>query len=163
VVLDANKAGQDGAQYRSYGTATADGILALLAMGIPAESDRVRGAERWLIANDKPDGAPGFIGPAYQRWTAGLRFYYAAASAEVFGRASPLLVASLEAAQRNDGSWRNAENLVKEDDALIATAFAVTALAKSEQRGADLVSMHIPGLIPRPGVVLLREGHSLGY
>src|SRR5712691_307120 len=42
VVLDANKAGQDGTQYRSYGTATADGILALLAMGTPADSDRVR-------------------------------------------------------------------------------------------------------------------------
>src|SRR5262249_4020768 len=30
VVLDANKAGQDGPLYRSYGTATADGILAML-------------------------------------------------------------------------------------------------------------------------------------
>jgi len=130
VVLDANKAGQDGSQYRSYGTATADGILALLAMGTPADSDRVRSARRWLAANDQPDGAPGFIGPAYRRWTAGLRFYYAAASAEAFGGVSPKLAASLEASERSDGGWRNVENLVKEDDPLIATGFAVAALSK---------------------------------
>src|SRR6266478_7484783 len=130
VVLDANKAGQDGPQYRSYGTATADGVLALLAMGTPADSDRVHSARRWLAANDQPDGAPGFIGSAYRRWTAGLRFYYAAASAEAFGGVSPKLAASLEASERSDGGWRNVENLVKEDDPLIATGFAVAALSK---------------------------------
>jgi Squalene-hopene cyclase C-terminal domain/Prenyltransferase and squalene oxidase repeat len=131
VVLDANKAGQDGEQYRSYGTATADGILALLAMGTPRENSRVRAAERWLAAHDRPDGAPGFVGPAYQRWTAGLRFYYAAVSAQVFAAPNQKLAASLEAAQRSDGSWRNAENLVKEDDPLIATGFAVMALTQA--------------------------------
>jgi hypothetical protein len=130
VVLDANKAGQDGEQYRSYGTATADGILALLAMGTPPDSDRVLSAKRWLAGHDMPDGAPGFIGPAYQRWTQGLRFYYAASSAQVLAGPSQMLAASLEAAQRSDGSWRNAENLVKEDDPLIATGFAVAALTK---------------------------------
>jgi hypothetical protein len=128
VVLDANKAGQDGAQYRSYGTTTADGILALLALGTAPENDRVQAARRWLTAHDRPDGATGFAGLAYQRWTAGLRFYYAAASAEVFGKRSEDLSASLAATQRGDGSWRNTENLVKEDDPLIATAFAVMAL-----------------------------------
>ena len=127
VVLDANKAGQDAnARYRSYGTATADGILALLALGVQPERARA-----WLAAHDRPDGAPGFTGEAYQRWTLGLRFYYAAASAEVLG-ASPLLVSSLESAQHADGSWRNAEKLVKEDDPLIATAFAVSALARAK-------------------------------
>lgn len=129
VVLDANKAGQDGAQYRSYGTTAADGILALLAMGDAPESNRAKAARHWLTAHDRPDGAPGFTGPAYQRWTAGLRFYYAAASSEVFGGRSESLAASLNATQRGDGSWRNTENLVKEDDPLIATAFAVMALA----------------------------------
>lgn len=33
------------------------------------------------------------------------------------------------ASQRPDGSWVNPENLVKEDDPLIATAFAIRALA----------------------------------
>ena len=35
---------------------------------------------------------------------------------------------SLRRTQRADGSWANAENLVKEDDPLIASAFAVRAL-----------------------------------
>jgi hypothetical protein len=30
--------------------------------------------------------------------------------------------------QRSDGSWANPENLVKEDDPLIATPFAIRAL-----------------------------------
>ena len=34
----------------------------------------------------------------------------------------------LERTQRRDGYWVNAENLVKEDDPLIATPFAVRAL-----------------------------------
>ena len=129
VVLDANKAGQAGEQYRSYGTTTADGILALLALGTPRQNERLRAAERWLAAHDSPDSTAGFIGPAYQRWTTGLRFYYAAVSAQVFATPNPKLTASLTAAQRSDGSWRNAENLVKEDDPLIATGFAVMALA----------------------------------
>ena len=89
VVLDANKAGQDGSHYRSYGTATADGILALQAMGAAPDDERVCSARRWLAAHDRPDGAPGFIGPAYQRWTTGLRFYYAGAATEAFGWMQP--------------------------------------------------------------------------
>jgi len=133
VVVDANKAGQDGAsRYRSYGTATADGVLALLALGDSSSNDRVRTARRWLAEHDRPDGASGFMGEAYQRWILGLRFYYASASSEVFNNASTPLVAGLEASQLSDGSWRNPQKLVKEDDPLIATAFAVKALSHAK-------------------------------
>src|SRR5215467_216136 len=98
-------------------------------MGDAPDSQRVLTALGWLVAHDRADGASGFVGPAYQRWTAGLRFYYAAVSSEVLGQGSRGLVGSLAATQRGDGSWRNAENLVKEDDPLIATAFAVMALS----------------------------------
>jgi hypothetical protein len=128
VVLDANKAEEDGSRYRSYGTATADGILASAALGDAPDSDRLCAARQWLTAHDRPDGAPGFIGPAYQRWTRGLRFYYAGAGAEALGRCRRDLAASLIAAQNTDGSWWNPETLVKEDDPLIATPFAVMAL-----------------------------------
>jgi len=132
VVLDANKAGRDGARFRSYGTATADGILCLLASGCSPRDERVRAAARWLAAHHRPDGAPGFAGEAYQRWTRGLRFYYAAASAEAFRRVGIAGAASLAEGlirtQRPDGSWLNEESLVKEDDPLIATGFAVRAL-----------------------------------
>jgi hypothetical protein len=44
VVLDANKAGQDGAQYHSYGTTTADGLLSLAAIRTLPDDDRVQSA-----------------------------------------------------------------------------------------------------------------------
>jgi hypothetical protein len=40
----------------------------------------------------------------------------------------------LRRTQHADGSWVNAENLVKEDDPLIATPFAVRALVAAETR-----------------------------
>ena len=78
---------------------------------------------------------PGFVGEVYQRWPRGLAFYYASASAEAF-RAAGLTAGTqvadrLRETQRADGSWVNSENLVKEDDPLIATAFAVRALVAS--------------------------------
>ena len=79
---------------------------------------------------------PGFIGAAYQRWPRGLAFYYSSASTQAF-RALRVEVGSgvadaLRRTQRPDGSWANAENLVKEDDPLIATGFAVRALVAAQ-------------------------------
>ncbi len=142
VVLDANKAGPDGDGHRSYGTATADGILALLAVGRSPEDERVRGARRWLESHHLPDRATGFVGEAYRRWPGGLRFYYAACATKALRQlgavprkeSSPGVAPSgsvsqaLQAEQRPDGSWSNPEDLVKEDDPLIATPFAVRAL-----------------------------------
>lgn len=136
VVLDANKAGSDGERYRSYGTTTADGILALLATGCDLKDARVRAAGRWLTKNHIPAGAPGFMGEPYQRWKAGLRFYYASASSEAFRAlkvdAKPDVIEFLIREQRTNGAWVNAENLVKEDDPLIATVFAVKTILNSQ-------------------------------
>jgi squalene-hopene/tetraprenyl-beta-curcumene cyclase len=130
--FDTNKAGHDGQHFRSYGTTTADGILALLATGYPRTHPRVAAAERWLSTHHRDMHVPGFIGDAYQRWPQGLAFYYAAASTEAFRAlgADPgsRITESLQQTQRADGSWANPENLVKEDDPLIATSFAVRAL-----------------------------------
>ncbi len=130
--FDTNKAGHDGAHFRSYGTTTADGILALLAIGASSSDPRVVAAARWLTSHDHDIDVPGFVGPAYQRWPRGLAFYYAAAGSQVY-RALHLdggarLAGSLRRTQRADGSWANAENLVREDDPLIASAFAIRAL-----------------------------------
>lgn len=126
VVLDANKAGES----TSYGTATADGVISLLAAG--ADHARVQAAKAWLLRHHRPDAAPGFSGEAYGRWPQGLRFYYAAASAQAFrllglprDRDQDRL---LRAERRRDGGWANPEPLVKEDDPLIATGFALSAL-----------------------------------
>jgi hypothetical protein len=132
VVLDANKAGSSQDGYRSYGTATADGILSLLACGQAPEDPRVISARQWIDEHHCTDGAAGFEGDIQQRWREGLRYYFAASASEAFRRlkevSDPQLATKLVSLQREDGSWANPEKLVKEDDPLIATAFAVRAL-----------------------------------
>lgn len=132
--IDTNKAGRDGDHFRSYGTTTADGILSLIAMGRPLTDSRIRAAHNWLSSHHRDMAVPGFVGEAYQRWPQGLAFYYAASSTEAFRTLGavmdPSVAESLKRTQRGDGSWANPENLVKEDDPLIATAFAVRALAR---------------------------------
>lgn len=124
VVHDANKAGRNDKGFRSYGTATADGILALRTLRSPEADLRAGNALRWLGSNQSPTGVPGFD-PA-EHWNEGLRYYHAAAVAPL-GVESPL-----SHLQRGDGSWANPEPLVKEDDPLIATSFAVQAIAARE-------------------------------
>ena len=129
---ETNKAGRDGGHFRSYGTTTADGILALLALGARLEDPRVRAAHRWLTSHHRDMAVPGFVGDAYQRWPKGLAFYYAASSTQAFlalgSNIDPAVSKSLKRSQRGDGSWSNAENLVKEDDPLIATTFSILSL-----------------------------------
>jgi hypothetical protein len=120
-----NKAGRSAGGFASYGTATADGVLALRASGVPDSDDRLARGIAWLDSNHRSDRVPGFdeTDRLQASWGAGLRFYYAAAIA----RARPQRRVRLPA-QAGDGSFRNANARVKEDDPLIATAFAIHAL-----------------------------------
>jgi squalene-hopene/tetraprenyl-beta-curcumene cyclase len=121
-----NKAGpRDGGGFASYGTTTADGVLALRAAGIPDADPRVAKAIRWLWDHHQPALAPGFDAGTDKPWATGLRFYYAHAIARVL----PALPVELPP-QAGDGGFRNPNNLVKEDDPLIATAFALSVLAR---------------------------------
>jgi Squalene-hopene cyclase C-terminal domain/Prenyltransferase and squalene oxidase repeat len=121
-----NKAGAgSGGGFASYGTATADGVLALRAAGIPDEDPRIANAIRWLRDHHQPDRASGFEKGTDQPWESGLRFYYAHAISRVL----PGLLIELPQ-QAGDGSFRNSNNLVKEDDPLIATTFALYVMAR---------------------------------
>ena len=102
------------------------------AVGRPARDAR---PQRWLVGHHRDMDVPGFVGEAYQRWPRGLAFYYSAASGAGVSRARTWRPGRpwrrvLRRTQRGDGSWANPENLVKEDDPLIATAFAVRALVR---------------------------------
>jgi hypothetical protein len=120
-----NKAGDDVGGFKSYGTATADGILALRAAGISDSDSRIANAVKWLRNRHQSDRAPGFDAGPREAWASGLRFYYAG----VVARALPDLTISLPE-QAEDGSFRNANKMVKEDDPLIATTFAVQVLLR---------------------------------
>ena len=115
----------NGGRFASYGTATADGVLALRAAGVPEEDPRISKAIIWLKDHHEPDRAPGLDGRTGQPWASGLRFYYAHAISRVL----PKLPVELPP-QSGDGSFRNSVNLVKEDDPLIATAFALFVMAR---------------------------------
>jgi squalene-hopene/tetraprenyl-beta-curcumene cyclase len=124
VNLDTNKAGDVGGKYRSYGTTTCDGLIAMRAASVSADDLRIVRAQEWLKKNHLEERVPGFdIEPARMGWSEGLRFYYAAA----ITRAMPELHVILPL-QEDDGSFVNANKLVKEDDPLIATGFAVRVL-----------------------------------
>ena len=123
-----NKAGQSAEGFVSYGTATADGVLALRASGVPDSDDRIARGLAWLDRNHQSDRVPGFDegeGPQAS-WSAGLRFYYAAALARVRPRQRVRLPE-----QADDGSFRNANGRVKEDDPLIATTFAIQMMTRA--------------------------------
>ena len=120
-----NKAGERGSGFVSYGTATADGVLALRAAGVAEEDSRISKAIAWLKDHHQPDRAPGFEEGSGQPWASGLRFYYAHAISRVL----PELTVQLPP-QSPDGSFKNAVNLVKEDDPLIATGFALYVMVR---------------------------------
>lgn len=132
-----NKAGKSEEGPRSYGSATADGLLALLAIGVPATDPEVVAALDRLKGLHTPDENPGLgEGPA-PGFARAMRGYYRACSAEVFlalggpeGWEDGLIDAIL-AEQKPDGSWQNELTAQKEDDPVVATGFALSALAAS--------------------------------
>ncbi len=141
VVQSVNKAGRapgapDGVPvFRSYATATADGLLALLAAGVPRDDHRVQAAVRWLRAHPAlayPEGIPQ---DDPDQWHRVLFFYHLAVRAEAYhalawsGSWQEEMIRLLRRRQRADGSFSNpygAPN--KEDDPLLATSLVVTAL-----------------------------------
>ena len=106
--------------------------------GTAPEMNASSAAQRWLSSHHRDMNVPGFVGEAYDRWPHGLAFYYSAVSTQVFRalkvNAGGTVIEGLRRTQRSDGSWANPENLVKEDDPLIATAFAVRAMVAAAVR-----------------------------
>ena len=123
-----NKAGQSAEGFVSYGTATADGVLALRATGLPDSDDRIARGIAWLDRHHQSDRVPGFDEgeSAQASWGAGLRFYYAASIARVRPQQRVRLPE-----QADDGSFRNANGRVKEDDPMIATTFAIQMITRA--------------------------------
>jgi hypothetical protein len=140
-----NKGLRHGEGFMSYGSATCDGLLALRAVSpgdIAAQApDQRPAATRLALAKlrsmHRTDANPGLQGGPMEPFATAMRGYYRAASSRVFsafGGPDGWQRAMTEAVcgeQRGDGSWQNESNLQKEDDPLVATAFAVRALSRS--------------------------------
>jgi squalene-hopene/tetraprenyl-beta-curcumene cyclase len=146
-----NKAGVVGTdcvgrtRYRSYGSATADGLRALLACGLGAGNPRVVAARKWLEDHFTVDTNPGRFADAREVERDASYFYYLWSLAhalralgvtelETGGKRiswAKALAEELLARQRPDGTWKNELGGVKEDDPIIATGFAVAALGIS--------------------------------
>lgn len=125
------------ARPRSYGTATCDGVRALVAAGVKSDDERVQRAVKWLVERPSLEVVPGFETlPPEIGWQRGLRFYYYASLAEALRHFPPAargarrraLLETLVKQQRADGGWINESARMREDDPLIATSFAIAAL-----------------------------------
>jgi len=125
------------AKPRSYGTATVEGVRSLLALGMTAENDAVKRAVTWLSKRSELEVVPGFEAlPAETDWRRGLRFYYyygLAAILRYLPQADRLsrrqgIERILLKEQREGGSWQNESDRMRENDPLIATSFALSAL-----------------------------------
>lgn len=125
-------------RFGSYGSATADGLRALRLLKAPnAEAGaRAKAAGEWLAKQFRADRHPGQYAPMMEANRDAVYFYYAAsvAAARAADFALPAdgaaaLAAALATRQAADGSWANEIELVRENDPLVATPQALSALA----------------------------------
>jgi hypothetical protein len=144
-----NKAGVAGTdrhgrtRYHSYGSATADGLRALLRCGLARDHPRVVAARKWLERHFSASSNPGAFEPAREVDREATYFYYAWSVAHAFralgivevetdGRRvawAEALAEELIRRQRDDGTWSNRFTASKEDDPLVASPFAAGAIA----------------------------------
>lgn len=135
VSLGTNKADTFESFCNSYATATADGLLALLAAGCPVEHEDVQSARLWLLEQDELSFPEGLPEKDPNQWREGLFFYHLAARSEVYqalnhgGKWRQMMSDLLQERRNPDGSFRNPLGFLnKEDDPLIASGLAVVAL-----------------------------------
>jgi squalene-hopene/tetraprenyl-beta-curcumene cyclase len=144
-----NKAGVAGkdragnARFFSYGSTTADGLRCLLACGLPADDARVMAARGWLEKNFSAETHPGNYAEDRESARPSVYYYYSWSVARALSAAGVSEVATktgkvrwaealadaLIKRQRPDGSWCNDAVAVREDDPVMATALAASALA----------------------------------
>jgi len=121
--------------YRSYATATCEGVLALLATGVPKTDDRVFDAVRWLERHSGWNLPQGIPAEHSEPWAESMIYYHCATRAQVFNQ---LAIAEdwrrnlrifLAERQNEDGSFLNPQGrLMKEDDPILCSALALIAL-----------------------------------
>lgn len=157
-LADGNKAGaDDSGAYRSYGSMTADGVRALVRLDVPPSDPRVAGARAWLEAYFDPAANPGDFPDVAEIRRASSYYYYAWSVAHAMrhlgvapARWAEPLAEALLARQAPDGSFANSASEMREDDPLVATSFAVAALAIARMVVAGPHRSHAATARPAP-------------
>lgn len=141
-----NKATNKQGQVVAYATATCDGCLAMHSI---SDSDRIgegfAKAELWIKNNATPEKVFGFEegDESGAGWSKALHFYHLQALAKVAStvvgpgdwveKMQANISQRLANAQKDDGRFENGSSLMRENDPLIATAFAIIALSSNRQ------------------------------
>ena len=141
------------ARYISYGSATADGLRALLLCDLAPDHPRVVEAKRWLAAHFDSSHHPGSYSTERKGSRPALDYYYSSSLARAFHSLgvhevatstgttewADVLATGLLDRQSEDGSWSNPVVDVREDDPLVSTPLAILALAicREHLRGTD--------------------------
>jgi hypothetical protein len=128
-------------QSSGYGSATTDGVLALLALGAGPGDEQLAKGLAFLKENHRADVNPGIGDGPLAGYALGMRGSYREGASSVFARlGGPVgwregMTEAVLADQHADGFWKNEDPVQKEDDPIIATAFAVRTLALISDRG----------------------------
>lgn len=139
-----NKSRSDDDKPKSYGSATCDGLLALHFAG-DSNSKFYKSAKTWINSKTTAADIGGFENQKDSGWPAALQYYYlqslAIATKSISDNDWQLddkldaveniieLNAKLDEAQHEDGRFENKSALMRENDPLIATSFAIIALS----------------------------------
>ncbi|EMI16904.1 cycloartenol synthase-like protein [Rhodopirellula maiorica SM1] len=120
--------------FRSYATATCDGVIALLASGVDMNDERVVAARVWLKQHGDWEYPYGIPRDYPEPWGEAVYFYHQAVRAEAYWRLgiggdwAEQLIERLQRHQRSDGSIINQQSgLMKENDPLMCSALALIA------------------------------------
>src|SRR5205823_3339072 len=139
-VIGADKCGRE--RFASYGSATCDGLRALIRCGLQRDDPRMLAAFGWLRRNFTVVENPGTFARDRETLRNSYFYYYCWSLAHAMqalgvreietpaGLVSWPRVLSKELLRRQqrEGSWVNEYSDAKEDDPLVATPFAIAAL-----------------------------------
>ena len=137
-----NKSRSDDDSPKSYGAATCDGLLAM-HFGGDTSSESWKSTKAWIKTRTSPGEIGGFENQKESGWPKALKFYYLqslartmefiSASEPMFEKEAVSISAEinslLKMAQREDGRFENQSALMRENDPLIATSFAIIAMS----------------------------------
>jgi hypothetical protein len=130
-------------RFHSYGSMTADGLRALRLCGLPDTDPRVQAGRRWLERTFSARQHPGAYAAMRESQRNAVYYYYSASASRAFldlglrevetkeGKVvwAEVLPDEIINRQRDDGSWENPVDNVRENDPVVCTCMAIRALA----------------------------------